>query len=150
MLNEDQRMQMMYTGLANCYIGERNLNRLTSQLLTVVNLAALPILTASQASMTLRYFVFTIGVLLCVFWFFVNQRMRARINYWQRCLAKIEPKVEAHEIPSTVFRVFTGADFEKSLRPPRIYAVNLLPWMFAFLWVAMLVITLFSLERRVP
>ncbi len=131
MLTEDQRMQMMYTGLVNCFCTERALAWSRSQLLTVVNLAGLPILVAQQVPIGLRYFIGGLGVALCVFWLFVNWRMRTRINYWYGCLARMEP-------PTTnllIYRIFTGKESETIRKPPRIYAVNLLPWMFAFVWI---------------
>lgn len=82
MLTEDQRMQMVATGLFNCFCAERTLAWSRSQLLTVVNLAGLPILAAQQGQIGLRYFIGGLGFALSIFWVFVNWRMRRRINYW--------------------------------------------------------------------
>jgi hypothetical protein len=140
MLTEDQRMQMMCTGLFNCFCTERNLAWSRSRLIAVVNIAGLPVLAAPQVSTTLRYFVAGIGVLLCFFWLFVNQRMRVRINYWQDCLARMEPS----ETLLSAFRVFTGQDADVIRKLPRIYAINLLPWAFMLIWIFLFVITSLS------
>lgn len=137
MLTEDQRMQMMYTGLANCFCTERDLAWSRSQLLTIVNLAGLPVLAAQQVPTALRWFVGWLGLALCIFWLFVNWRMRKRINYWQDCLIKME-LAETHLL---VFRVFTGSPLPIIRKPPLIYAVNLLPWIFALIWIAVFLIT---------
>lgn len=50
MLTEDQRMQMMYTGLANCFCAERALAWSRSQLLAVVNIAGLPVIGVSTST----------------------------------------------------------------------------------------------------
>ena len=139
MLTEDQRAQTMYTGIANCFCAERNLAWSRSQLLTLINLGALPVLVAPQVPFALRCFVGVLGVLLSIFWVLVNWRMRIRINYWQNCLANMEPAQEN----LIVFRVFTGKDSETIRKPPRFYAVNLLPWMFGFIWIAVFLIAVF-------
>lgn len=139
MLTEDQRIQMMYTGLANCFCAERTLARSTSHMLTLVNLAGLPILAAPQVPILLRCSVGSLGIALIAFWLFVNWRMRNRINYWLNCLARMEPA----ETYLLVFRVFTGKQSDTIRKPPRIYAINLLPWMFGLLWIGALVFTMF-------
>ena len=136
MLTEDQRMQMMYTGLARCYVGERALTWSRSQLLTIVNLAALPILISQQVPLLLRITVGVTGVALSLFWHFVNLRMRKRINYWQDRLSEMEPA----ETFLIVFRVFTRSGSIISQRP-RVYAVSLLPWMFIAIWTVTLLVT---------
>jgi len=108
MLTDDQRMQMTYTGLANCYIGERTLARSTSNILTAVSLAGLPFAVAEQVPLTLRIALGFFGVALSGFWLFVNRRMRHRINYWIGCLTKMEPSDKL----LIIFRVFTGRDSE--------------------------------------
>lgn len=139
MLTEDQRMQMMYTGIANCYCNERTLGRSTSHMFTLVSLAGLPILiTQQEIPIMLRCFMALLGITISVFWLFVNRRIRNRINCWLSCLAKMEP-IEAHLL---VFRVFTGKQSETIRKPPRIYAINLLPWMLGFLWAGVLIFTI--------
>lgn len=140
MLTEDQRMQMMDTGLANCFCAERSLTWSRSQLLTIVNLGGLPVLATQQVPVELRLFVGILGIGLCIFWIFVNRRMRKRINYWLDCLTDMEPD-ETNLIP---FRVFTGKKSETIRRPPRVYAINLLPYMFLVIWVFVALITFFS------
>lgn len=86
----------------------------------------------------LRCFMGLLGITISVFWLFVNWRIRNRINYWLSCLAKME-LIESHLL---VFRVFTGGQSETIRKPPRIYAINLLPWMLGSLWVIAITITL--------
>ena len=136
-------MQMMYTGLANCYIGERTLARSTSNILTAVSLAGLPFAVAEQVPPTLRVTLGFFGMALSVFWLFVNRRMRERINYWIGCLERMEPAEEL----LIIFRVFTGKDSQTIKKPPRIYAVNLPPWILGFVWAAALTTTSLSLLR---
>lgn len=68
-MTEDQRMQMMFTGIANCYCAERTLAWSRNQLLTIINLGGLPILAAPQVPMLLRYLVGILGI--GVVWFLV-------------------------------------------------------------------------------
>lgn len=131
MLTEDQRMQMMYTGLANYFCHERALGWSRNQLLTIINISSLPLFVAAT-SIELRYLVSFIGVALNFFWYYVvNRRSRKRINYWQGCLEKTEPP----EDYLLVFRVFTGSESKPISKHPSFYAVNLLPWMFFFIWL---------------
>lgn len=130
MLSEEQRMTMMYTGLANCFHGERALGWSRSQLLSAINFFALPLFAAIEST-DLRYLVAGIATIINVVWFGANRRSRRRINYWQSCLAKLEPP----EPYLYVFRVFTGPDSQPITKPPMIYAVNLLAWTFVVIWM---------------
>lgn len=139
MLTEDQRMQMVYTGVTNCYCTERTLGRSTSHMLTLVSLTGLPILAAvPQVPIVLRCSIGLLGIALSIFWLFVNRRIRNRINYWLSCLAQMEPT----ETYLLVFRVFTGKESETIRKPPRIYAINLIPWILGLLWIGALVFTM--------
>ena len=139
MLTEDQRMQMMYTGVTNDYIAERNLGRSTTHVLTIVNMATMPLLTAPQVSIELRYILCIVGIALGLFWHLINLRSRKRINYWQNRLAYMEPP-EPHLL---VFRVFTGSQSGPITKPPLFYAVNVLPVVFFFAWLVALFVMRF-------
>lgn len=142
MLNEDQRMQMMYTGLCICFSTERNIGWSRSNMLVLVNGAGTSLLTAQHILfltvqleiVILRYIVVVIGLLICAFWLIANYRTQQRINYWQGCLAKTEP-VETYLL---VFRVFTTPKWRKIIEPlPFVpYAMNMLPLIFLMIWLS--------------
>ena len=130
MLTEDQRMTMMYTGLASCFSTERRLAWSRSQLLTAINIASFP-LFVTTTSIELRYILSFVGMVMSSFWYWIiNKRSRARINYWQDCLARMEPAATY----LLVFRVFTGSESKVISKRPLFYIVNLLPLMFIFIW----------------
>lgn len=133
MLTEDQRMQMMSTGLCNCFCTERTLAWSRSQLLTIVSVAGLsPLLV--PVPIELRFVIIVFGFALSAFWYRLNQRSRERINYWRDCLARMEPA----ETFLTAFRVFTGSESGAISERPLIYAENLLPSMFILVWIVAL------------
>jgi hypothetical protein len=142
MLNDDQRMSAMFTGVANCFNVERTLGWSRSQLLAVLNVSALP-LFATTTSIGLRYVIALVGVMLNLVWYYgVNRRSRKRVKYWQNCLAQMEPT----ETYLLVFRVFSGSGSKMIIKPPLFYAVNLLPWTFLAVWVTAIVNTRFPGE----
>ncbi len=128
-------MQMMYTGLANCFCAERTLAWSRNQLLTIVNLAGLPIAVSPNVPTAQHYLVAVFGIIMSIFWHFVNTKMRSRINYWQDRLAQMETM----ETSILAFRAFTGKVSDTIRKAPRIYAINLLPWMFFCIWAIILV-----------
>src|SRR3990167_11483677 len=125
MLSEDQRIQMMYAGTAICFNGERGLGWSRSQLLTVINVSALPVFVATT-SIDLRYVIAIIGVVLNAGWYLVNQRSRRRINYWQNCLARMEPP----ESYLLVFRIFTGSASGATKKTPLPFTLHLFYSLF--------------------
>lgn len=140
MLTEDQRMQMMYTGLANCFCHERVLGWSRNQLLTIINISSLPLFVATM-SIEMHSMISVVGIVLNFFWYYaVNKRSRKRINYWQGCLEKLEPP----EDYLLVFRVFTGLQSTPISKPPRFYLVNILPWMFGLIWIIAFAVTVFQ------
>ncbi|MGH7240494.1 MAG: hypothetical protein ACREHG_10600 [Candidatus Saccharimonadales bacterium] len=64
MLNDDQRMQMMCTGIFNCFCTERTLTWSRNHLFTLINLGGLPI-AVSDAPLELRYTVMAAFSVLC-------------------------------------------------------------------------------------
>lgn len=130
MLTDDQRMQMMGTGLSNIYNTERGLGWSRSQTLAFINFSALPMFVATTLY-ELRYSISAVGVVLNVVWLFIiNLRSRKRIQYWQDCLVRLEPP----EPYVTAFRIFTGPKSKTVTKPPWFYTVNLLPLMFLAIW----------------
>lgn len=107
----------------------------------------MPLLFAPAVTVELCYLIGVIGMGLCIFWLRANKRTQERINYWQGCLARTEPP-ESHLL---VYRVFTGREWQKLSKPPRVYAINFLPYIFISIWIiVMLVVTVVLLARFFP
>ncbi len=74
MLNEDQRMSVMYTGLSNLLIAEKNLRWNRSQMLAAVNGAGIALLVPTLEAPEVHVAIGFVGILVCVFWCMLNER----------------------------------------------------------------------------
>ena len=146
--SEEKRKAFMYTGTAMCRNNEVTLRWSRSSILSLINGAGFSLLGAQLSNpIPMLYLILGIfGMLLCAFWRILNWKTQFWINYWQSCLAKMEP-------PATelfVFRVFTGKEWEKVNKWPTFHwLLNFLPNMFFVLWIA--IIAMFSfVEKKEP
>ncbi len=134
---EEKRKEGAFTGLAGSRNGDANLRYARSAIVATINAAAFSFLGFQMANpIPALYLVLGImGLLSCAFWFIINRKAQARIDYWHMCLAKLEPP----ETEASEFRIFTGEEWRKLNRWPNFQVLfNLLPITFAILWLGVL------------
>ena len=134
--NEEKRKSFMYTGIAMCRNNEVTLRWSRSAILSLINGG---ILTFMGAQRTHFYLVLSLGIgaiILCAFWRLLNWKTQIWIDYWNSCLAKMEPP----ESDLLIFRVFTGTAWRKINKRPTFHnLLNFLPYAFIFLWAGLIV-----------
>jgi len=119
-----------------------------SVMLSFINGAGLSLLGAQLSNpVPMLYIILGIfGMSLCTFWRILNWKTQLWIDYWQSCLASMEP-------PPTelfVFRVFTGKEWEKVNKWPTFHwLLNFLPNTFFVLWLT-IIVTFSFIEKKEP
>ena len=131
-LTEDQRAQMMFTGVAGFRNTEVLLRWQRSAIFTAANTAGLPLLLAFGATPATNRLVGIFAILICFFWAGIHYKTQQYIEHWESVLAALEPA----EVMLGVARVFTGSSWKSANRWPNFYQLlYALPVTFVIVWV---------------
>ena len=123
--------KVMYTGICMCLTNEERLLWSRSQIFIIINLGALSFLGAQMPNSLLYRFVGIAGFVLFLFWSVINWKTQKMINYYQSCLASIEPK----DTSLLVFRVFTGTEWKKANKGLTFFLLlGMLQFIFMIVW----------------